>query len=290
MHRRLFLLSSIAALRPAALLAEPKPAGTPLRLGLTPVFLDDQVAFLNTWRSYLETRLKRPVVFVQRASYREIIDMLRGRQLAVAWICGAPYVRHANELRLLAVPVWEGRPVYQSYLIVPAVETRTRSIVDLRGKIFAYSDPDSNSGYLFPIFALSALRERSNTFFARTFFTWGHRKVVEAVAAGLADGGAVDGYVWETLNKLHPEITAGTRVAAKSPDFGFPPLVAHAGLARAELAATQRVLLGMVDDTDGRSLLQRLNLDGFAPGNDALFDGIRRMVQAVRLAPSATAS
>ena len=249
----------------------------PLRIGLTPVFLDDQSAFLEAWRVYLTARLQRPVGFVQRGSYREIVEMLNQNQLDAAWLCGFPFVRHEQRLRLLAVPLFQGKPVYRSYLIVPAGDTQTHSLLDLRGKVFAYSDPDSNSGFLYTQYALAQIKERSDIFFARTFFTWAHRKVVDAVAVELAQGGAVDGYVWETLRLSHPQLTARTRVVEQSPEFGFPPFVTRASLPEPDFAALRQVLIAMSSDGDGKKLLAQLNLDGFVPGERKLFDGIARM-------------
>lgn len=254
----------------------------PVRIGLTPVFLDDQMAFVNLWRDYLQKRLNRPVIFVQRGSYREIVDLLHQNKIDFAWMCGYPFVRY-QRMKLLSVPVFEGAPSYQSYLIVPATDTRTQSLLDLRGKIFAYSDPDSNSGYLYTQYVLHQSKERSVSFFSKSFFTWAHRKVVEAVAVGLANGGAVDGYVWETLNKSHPALTAKTRVVQKSPIFGFPPFVARASISDKEFRAMQMVLLNMSKDAEGIELLHKLNLDGFIAGDPHLFDGIADMVKATSL-------
>lgn len=253
----------------------------PLRIGLTPVFLDDQVSFLNDWRAYLERRLGRPVRFVQRGSYRGIVDLLKQGQLDFAWLCGYPFVRHREQMKLLAVPLYHGKPLYRSYLIVPAADTTTRSVLDLRGKVFAYSDPDSNSGFLFTQYSLRRLNEAPGAFFGRTFYTWGHRKVVEAVAVGLAQGGAVDAYVWETLARSHPALTGKTRIVERSPEFGFPPFVARASTAAADFAAMRNVLARMRDDPEGIALLLRLNLDGFEAGTPALFDGVEAMVHAV---------
>jgi len=252
-----------------------------VRIGLTPVFLDDQVAFLNTWRDYFAGLLDRAVLFVQRGTYREIVELLRQGNLDFAWVCGFPYVRHRGEMKLLAVPLYLGRPLYRSYLIVPAADTRTHSVLDLRGKVFAYSDPDSNSGFLYPNYALLRLRENPDSFFGRTFFTWSHRNVVEAIGSGLAQGGAVDGYVWETLRFRHPDMVGKTRVVEKSPEFGFPPFVAAAHVSTRDFLAMQHVLVGMRDEPDGLVLLGRLNLNGFAPGEDKLFDGIAAMMRAV---------
>ncbi|MCF8177442.1 MAG: PhnD/SsuA/transferrin family substrate-binding protein [Sulfuritalea sp.] len=274
-------MQSALALAAMPLLPARAEVGT-LRIGLTPVFLDDQMSFLTRWRAWLEHRLKRPVTFVQRGNYREVVDLIRGSKIDFAWICGYPYVRYRHELHLVAVPLWRGRPYYQSYLIVPAYDEKSNSLIDLRGKVFSYSDPDSNSGYLYPQYRLITLGENPSTFFSRNFFTWGHRKVVEAVGVGLADGGAVDGYVWETLAELHPALTRATRVIERSPDLGHPPFVARPDIPSRELQEFRAALLGMPSDSEGTELLQRLRLDGFVPGQPSLFDEIARMAARVR--------
>ncbi|MBI5901699.1 MAG: PhnD/SsuA/transferrin family substrate-binding protein [Rhodocyclales bacterium] len=279
LRRRCFLRSALVAAALPLLPARAEQGG--LRVGLTPVFLDDQMSFLTRWRVWLERRLKRSVVFVQRGSYREVMDLIRGGKLDFAWICGYPYVRYRHDLRLVAVPVWRGRPYYQSYLIVPADDRKTGSLADLRGKVFAYSDPDSNSGFLYPQYRLASQGENPTTFFSRSFFTWAHRKVVEAVGVGLADGGAVDGYVWDTLAEFHPGLTSATRIIERSPDFGHTPFVARRDIPAAEMRQFRGALLDMPADPEGAQLLRLLSLDGFVAGQPALFDGIARMAMRV---------
>jgi phosphonate transport system substrate-binding protein len=258
------------------------PAGEPVRIGLTPVFLDDQTSFVESWRGYLEQRLGRPVVFSQRSSYRDIMDLLLQGKLDFAWVCGYPYVRYQAELQLTAVPLYQGEPLYRAYLIVPARDTTTKSLADLRDSLFAYSDVDSNSGHLVVQYQLLNMEARSGTFFRRSFFTGAHRKVVEAVAAGVADGGTVDGYVWDVLSRSHPELTSRTRVVSRTQSFGFPPLVARRGVSQVMMHDVQNALLSMNQDAEGKALLLRLGLDGFTAGSSALFDDIRHMMQAVR--------
>lgn len=284
MHRREFLhLLNCAAALPLLRSAE-GAAATPaaeIRIGLTPVFLDDQLDFLKLLRMYLEERMGMPVRFVQRGSYREIVELIRSRKIDFAWLCGFPYVRFKKEMRLLAVPLYHGNPLYQSYFIVPASDTTTTSLYELRGKIFAYSDPDSNSGYLYPQYQLLRAGEDPATFFSRSFFTWGHRKVIEAVGVGLAQGGSVDGYVWDTLNLVHPDLTAATRIVSRSQELGYPPFVARANIANDSFHKMQSVLLSMTSDTQGARLLKTLNLDGFIPGSDQLFEEIAVMARAL---------
>ena len=252
-----------------------------LRFGLTPVFLDDQVGFLRQWREYLEQRLGRPVEFVQRRSYQEISELLLGGELDVAWTCGFPYAKYRSKLQLVSVPLYRGKPLYRSYLITAADNTPIQGWQDLAGTVFAYSDPDSNSGHLYPLYRMNQLGIDPQQMFRRTFFAWEHRNVVEAVAAGLADAGAVDGYVWETLAVQHPELTDLTRVVSKSPEFGFPPIVARQSLPRSEFEAVRNVLGSMAGDPAGMALLEQLNLNGFSTQSPSLYDSIYAMMVAV---------
>jgi phosphonate transport system substrate-binding protein len=140
MHRRRFLGYSLAAgcgtLTPRFARSD---GAQPLSIGTTPVFLDDDVAFLRDWQAYLQRELGRPVVFVQRRSYREVSELLLAEKLDSAWICGFPYVRYRDRMRLLAVPTYEGEPLYRSYVIVPSSDQTTQSIADLGGSCRIHS-------------------------------------------------------------------------------------------------------------------------------------------------------
>jgi phosphonate transport system substrate-binding protein len=277
--RFLFLL--LALTFSISLLAATPSAKPPIRIGLTPVFLDDQSAFLNNWRIYLERHLARRVEFTQRGSYREILELLRDGKLDFAWLCGYPYVRNKKHFHLVAIPLYRGEPLYHSYLIVPSSDKKTVSLAGLSGRVFAFSDPDSNSGHLYPEYLLAQKSQTPTTFFAKSFYTWSHRKVVEAVAAGLAQGGAVDGYVWDTLSRTHPELTSRTRIVTESPQFGFPPIVASRSVSRRDMKAFQTVLFSMEEDDEGASLLDRLNLNGFVYGDEILYASIAGMSRFV---------
>jgi phosphonate transport system substrate-binding protein len=87
------------------------------------------------------------VRLVTRRTYQEITSLLISGQLDAAWICGFPFVAHRARLALVAVPLWQGKPLYRSYLIA-ARDRQANGLDDLKGDIHAFSDPDSNSGWL----------------------------------------------------------------------------------------------------------------------------------------------
>jgi ABC-type phosphate/phosphonate transport system, periplasmic component len=254
----------------------------PLRFGLTPVFLDSDTDLLAALERYLSVQLARPVVLVKRRSYQEITTLLLTGQLDAAWICGFPYVQFRSQLALVAVPVYRGQPLYQSYVIVHEGDPAA-ALGDLRGQVHAFSDPDSNSGFLVTRYLLATMKETPASFFRRSFFTYGHRNVVRAVASGLAQSGSVDGYVWDVMTEIEPDLVVRTRVLHRSKLLGFPPVACQAARLGTPLVRDLReALVGMPEDATGREMLRLLRLDGFAVSEPSLFDGIAAMYDHVR--------
>ncbi len=235
---------------------------------------------MTQWRQYLEARLGVMIDFLPRNSYRETMDLLHQGRLDFAWLCDYPFLYLKDLVRLLAVPLNNGRPYYRAYLLVHADNPKPAGMADLKGATFAYSDPYSNTGYLVPRFQVHQLGEDPRSFFRKTFFTWSHRKAVEAVASGMAEGASMDSFVWDTLKRIKPELTQHTRIVSASPEFGFPPFAAHRSVSAADFAAMQGALIGMQDDEAGRGLLSQLNLTGFVAGDRRLYEGVVKMMRA----------
>jgi len=279
MRRRRFL-DCIAAVGLPLVGAHASAAAPTLRVGLTAVILADQAAFLARWSEYLSERVGVAVTFVARDSYQAILDLLFAKQLDAAWICGYPYVRHQAQLRLLAVPLYQGRPLYQSYLIRTRGAANLNGWSDLKGRVLAYSDPLSNSGWLVGQAQLRAAGLGPQDL-RRSFFAHGHSNVADAVASGLAQAGCIDGYVWETMHLQKMATVAATQVIWRSDFYGFPPIVVRRDDPNAALALLGQTLLRMHDEPGGQDLLRALNLGGFAKPAPALYDSIRSLVKLV---------
>lgn len=275
----------LLALAGAATVALATPAaaqGDVLRFALTPVFLSSDLDLLDHLKAYLEKATGQDVQLISRRTYQEVTALLVSGQVDGAWLCGFPFVEHKAQLELLAVPIWRGKPLYQSYLIC-AEDRQAAGIADLEGDIHAFSDPDSNSGYLVTTAELAAQGTTPGRFFKQAIFTYSHFNVVRAVAAGLTQSGSVDGYVYEVLKETNPELTSATRVVRASDWFGFPPIAApRAAAASPHTAALKQALLHMHEDPSGLALLGMLRLDRFADEQPSLFASIERNWNLVR--------
>ncbi len=248
-------------------------AAEAVSFGLNPLFLDSDIELLSMIGSYLGAQLGRPVQLVRRRTYQEITALLLSGQLDAAWVCDDPYVQHEDQLELLATPLYRGEPLYQTYVAVNE-NSPAKSFDDLRGTVHAFSDPDSTSGYLVTRYLLAIRHETPASFFRESFFTYGHRNVVRAIASGLAGSGSVDGYVWEVMKEREPQLIGRTRIVYRSERLGFPPIVCPKATRQTDIAqGIARAFLDMRRDPLGQKILATLQLDGFVASTPDLYTG-----------------
>jgi phosphonate transport system substrate-binding protein len=138
--------------------------------------------------------------------------------------------------------------------------------------VFAFTDPLSNTGYLYPLSLLQGLGQQPESFFGRTIFTYSHDRSMAAVQEGLADGASVDGLVYELAAGRNPEIGAQTRVIWESHDFGIPPVVVPRAISPEKKALLQELLLGMHHDPQGEKALAALGVERFVEADPRLYD------------------
>ena len=227
---------------------------------------------------YIGTRLGRDVQLIQRKTYGEINELFGKREIDLGFVCSGPYATGKEKygFELLATPVVQGSQFYHSYLIVNK-DSPFQRLEDLRGRVFAFTDPDSNTGKLVPTFWLSQIGETPETFFGRTMYTYSHDNSILAVARGLVDGATIDGLIWEYYNRKDPAFTSRTRIIRKSEPYGIPPLVVSRDSPAVLKDRVGRLLFSMHRDPDGQRILEELMIDRFVPPKEELYDTIRQM-------------
>jgi phosphonate transport system substrate-binding protein len=234
--------------------------------------------------TYLSEKLNRPVELVQRRTYAETNDLVESGEVDVAFVCSSAYVIGQREfgMALLVAPQVNGETVYHSWLIVP-VNSPAQTMTDLRGKTFAFTDPWSNSGRMYPTVLVKEMGETPETFFSRTFFTYSHDDAIRAIANGVADGAAVDSLVYQYLVAREPWLGEQTKIIQRSPPFGIPPVVTSPHLRPQARAELQNILLEMANDPAGRKALKMLDIDRFVLVEDTIYDSVRDLESQVGL-------
>lgn len=264
----------------------PTPEGfetIPLRVAVAAVISPEgTVQSYSPLLNYLEEKLNRPIELIQRRTYLEVNDLIEHGEVDVAFVCTSAYVEGHDTfgLELLVVPQVDGKTTYNSILIVPS-SSEAQSMSDLQDKVFAFTDPISLSGRVYPTYMVDQLGFTPEAYFARTFFTYSHDEAIRAVANGLADGAAVDSLVFEFALVRDPTLTNKVRLIHRSPDFGIPPVVFSPFTRPQVKADLQSLFLEMSNDPSAQEALTSIGVQRFVVIEDSAYDGVRELLDII---------
>jgi len=260
-----------------------KPEGPALRVAVASVISPKgTMAGYSGLVAYLGRRMQRRGELVQRATYIETNDLIRRNEVDVALICSGAYVAGSRDgsMELLVVPQVNGQTVYYSYIIVPK-DSPVQEVRQLRGKVFAFTDPLSNTGRLAAVYLLHQMGERPEEFFQKVIYTYSHDNSIKAVADRLVDGAAVDSLVYHYALDREPGLAGKLRVIYQSPPYGIPPVVVPRQLDQGQKARLRQIFLTMHEDPEGRAILADLMIDRFVLADDSIYASIKEMLYAV---------
>ncbi|GAB4412542.1 MAG: hypothetical protein OHK0032_08600 [Thermodesulfovibrionales bacterium] len=246
---------------------------------VTPV---DAVKYYQEIIDYIGEQIKQPVQMVHRRSYEEMDSLLERGEVKVAFICSAPYVKNREKfgVELLVAPRVNGKATYHSYIVVHK-DSAIKSFAELRGRVFAFTDPRSNTGKLYPTHLLKTMGFTPEKFFKRVMYSYSHNKSVELVAKRVADGAAVESLVYEYMLKKESPYAKQTKVIKRSPPFGIPPVVVTRDISPALKKKVMDAFLNMHKTKRGRAILEAMMIDNFVLVSDSAYDSIRKMERAV---------
>ncbi|SFV68196.1 Periplasmic binding protein-related protein [hydrothermal vent metagenome] len=208
-------------------------------------------------------------------SYEHLSQTLADYPDALAWTSGATYVEDAvtDGQQLIAVPLYKGVATYRSF-IISRKDNPATSLLDFKDKIFTYSDPRSNSGYLIPASVLKKNAYDIDTFFSITINAGIHEKSIEAIYRGLADVAAIDEYVWIEYTRTHPHLKENLHVIEKIGPYAFTPIVAGKDVDQKTIQKLQEALIGM-NKVELQTFKNDFNMDGFVVKDKTFFQSIK---------------
>ncbi|MGO4670769.1 phosphonate ABC transporter substrate-binding protein [Bosea sp. 2YAB26] len=194
--RRKVLTGSLAAA--GAVLAMPHlvRAQTKLiRVGLIPS--EDSRAMLESSQQLLDALEKNLGIKVQgfvASDYNGVIEAMRSGHVEVAYLGPFSYVLGTTVAPIEAFATAEtaksGRTYYHAQIITRK-DSGIKEVKDLKGRTFAFVDPSSTSGHLFPKAGLMKLGFDPEKDFGRVLFTGSHDANALAVANKRVDAATI---------------------------------------------------------------------------------------------------
>jgi len=204
----------------------------------------------------------------------------------VGWLGAVPYA-YASDLygvEAKLTTVRYGQSYYRSQFLVRS-DSGIDDLSDLAGKNFAYSDPLSSSGYLYPAMHISKTQGTSEEdFFDETYFVGGHPDVVQAVYHGEYEGTPIHGgatYEDARASVVSdiPDVYTETKVISYTEDIPNGTVSVRPGL---DESTVQQVVDGLLDvaaTLEGQDALGDLyGIHGLALADDSDYDIVRDYV------------
>lgn len=299
--------------------------------------VEEALSAVEPLRVYLEERLGVRTVLITGTSYNAVIEAMRAGRADAMEVGPFSYVLAAQEANAEAIAVLqyddeltldnaaeridaEIVPGYFS-LLFTVKGSGIRTIADLEGRSFAFTDPASTSGYLIPATTLLLGAELESPAaledYAQVVFAGNHPSAVLSVANGTTDAGATfdanlpaqarEGLIelcgfnaetgefpylqqmtQEEIDAIYDECPEGNVVVfAQSAIIPETPFAVRGDLPQSFKDAVQAALFDIVNQPELAVELRRYYVDpretlGFETF-DAIYDGLRDTARLLEL-------
>jgi phosphonate transport system substrate-binding protein len=260
----------------------PAYAAGVLNVGLIPsedpsVVISDNKPFLDALSHTLQMEVKPFVA----TDYNGVIEALRAKKLDLAFLGPFSYVLAVSVADVEAFAVAETSKQTTSYraYIVARKDRNIQKLADLKGRTFAFVDPSSTSGHLFPKAAMLKVGMDPDKDLARVIFSGGHDASVLAVQNGKVDAAAIADGLFDA---------AVARGAVKREDLAIvwtsDPIPGSPFCMRRDLPADFKkrirdAFYGMREISWGsKGMLKR-----WEPVEDRTYDGVREAAKVLNL-------
>ncbi|MDP1683045.1 MAG: phosphate/phosphite/phosphonate ABC transporter substrate-binding protein [Burkholderiales bacterium] len=260
-----------------------EPAQAPLILAVHPYLPSAEIQQrFAPLAEYLGQQLGRQVQVRVGRDYEQHIDAVGLNSVDIAFMGPASYVKltaRYGAKPLLARIEIKGKPILSGYIIT-SVNSALHNLTDLRGKRFAFVDPDSTMGTIVPRYVMQQAGVGLNHLGAYQHLG-GHKDVALGVLNGDYDAGAVKSEVYDEL------APRGLRVLIKLPDVSEHLFVTRADLPAKQIKLLRQALLQLKSAPNGAAILRAINKDmtAMAPVADADYNSLRKLQRAVEVKP-----
>jgi phosphonate transport system substrate-binding protein len=272
-----------ASLAVLALSASQGWAKDKLTIGLIPS--EDSQAMIESSKQVLDdlqAKIGMPVVPFVATDYNGIIEALRSGKLDVAYLGPFSYVLATSvadvEAFSVAVTKKTGQSAYKS-VILARKDSGIHSLADLKGHTFAFVDPSSASGHLFPKAGLEQAGFVPDTLFKRVIFSGSHDASILAVENKKVDAAAVADRIFASAVAKGVVKQDDFEIVWSSKPIPESPMVWRKALDPELKKKVADALASIKDVPWGDQGV----LNGFQPTTDASYDVVRETAKVLDL-------
>jgi phosphate/phosphite/phosphonate ABC transporter binding protein len=278
MMRRRHLVGLVFSVMVAAFAGRPA-AARDLKFGFTPVLgQTDERAEFEPLTSYLSDVIGQKVVLYVAKNYGDLRTQMEAGEVDIGSFSPFAYVDavRGGKIRIIAQSVIDGSATYRG-IIVARKDGGLKSLADLQGKRFAFVDPKSASGYVYPRAMLVEKGINPDSFFQETLFAGDHMKVIAAVLDGRVDAGATYDNALG-IAKASGMPSDNLVIIASTDPIPHDAIAMRIGLDEALAKKIQTALVNLDKTEAGRRVIasSKKKLSGHVIAEDSTFNVVRR--------------
>lgn len=209
-------------------------------------------------------------------SYAAVIEAMGAEKVDVGWLATFSYVlaHEKYEVDIILIVIRFGSPFYRGQVMVGANSGIDR-LADLKGKTFAFVDPASTSGHLYPKSLLLSKGFDPKAFFSKSVFVGSHNAVVFSILKGEVDGGAAYDDARAAVAKSFPEVFKKLKIIAYTQNIPNDVVAVRKGLDPVLKQKIKEGLKQLAKTPDGSKTLKKVyGISGLAD-LDVFFDPVR---------------
>lgn len=256
---------------------------TELRVGLIPS--EDALAMMRASQQVMDQLASKTGMKVKpfvANDYNGVIEAMRSGKIDVAYFGPFSYVLASQmaNAEAFAIPVTKktGQSSYHS-IIITRKDKGLTTVPQLQGKTFAFVDPSSASGHLFPKAGLKGEGVDTDKYFSRVIFSGSHDASIMAVANGKVDAAAVADPIFSNAVTKGLVKAEDFQVVWRSQAIPESPMAWRKNLD----AATKQKVAAAMAEIKGLPWGDRGELNGFSSTNDQAYDVVRTTAKALNL-------
>lgn len=250
---------------------------------------DNIYAAFSTLTDFLSEETGDSFRLIITRDYEELSDRIKDGTVDFAWIGSANYVKTRGEsddaVYLATYREWspDGRliqPYYQS-VILCLKSSPYRDLADTEGTRFAFTSPDSTSGYAYPRLILQKGGIDPDEFYKTLFYLGRHPHIIEALVAGSIDVGACsDGTYYNALSEYGDIF----RILEMSDPIPLDAVVAVKHISSDKQRDVRRALLSIGTDHIVNDSIKRYlgwPAAGFEEKSDSFYDSVEKAMALI---------
>ena len=252
-----------------------------VRIGVIPTVSSTEVS--EMWKpvlKYLSHRLGVRFRLYTASDYAGIIEAMRFKKIEIAYFGPKSYVEahdRANAWAIVREKGLDGSTGYYS-IIITKKDSGLSSIRDLRGKVFAFNDPNSTSGYLVPMsYFLTKLNIVPEEYFSRVIFSGSHEASIMAVKTGKVDAASTNNLDLARVISFGKASKEDFNVIWRSKLIPGAPIAVRGDLPYDFVQKLRKAFLEIPS-----RVLKGLRITGYVQTDDSDYDPIREIKEVIK--------